>query len=139
MEQISLKKLVQDRVVTNISSLRVNENEYPYVTLLMTTPKGTASQNVYFGQKTAQIVSDTFKVGDNILTMLADAQVIKTKNANDEARYKLSISPTTDYASETSMADVFGVELSAGDFNVAEFQKQFQTRESVAVGSGVGA
>ena len=61
--------------------------------------------------------------------MLADAQVIKTKNANDEVRYKLSISPTTDYASETSMADVFGVELSAGDFNVAEFQKQFQTRE----------
>ena len=83
--------------------------------------------------------TDTFKVGDNILTMLADAQVIKTKNANDEVRYKLSISPTTDYASETSMADVFGVELSAGDFNVAEFQKQFQTRESVAVGSGVGA
>ena len=139
MEQISLKKLVQDRIVTNISSLRENENGYPYVTLLMTTPKGTASQNVYFGQKTAQIVSDTFKVGDNILSMLADAQVIKTKNANNEVRYKLSISPTTDYTSETSMADVFGVELSAGDFNVAEFQKQFQTRESVAVGSGVGA
>lgn len=139
MKQIALKKLVQDRVVTNISSLRENENGYPYVTLLVGTPDGTASQNVYFGQKTATIVSDSFKVGDNILSMLADAQVIETKNADGEIRYKLSINPTSDYASETSMADVFGIELTSDNFDVKAFQKGFQTRQSTTVNAGVDA
>lgn len=139
MEQISLKQLFKKGVFNTVSVLRENENGYPYVTLLRTTSKGTASQNVYFGQKTAQIVSDTFNVGDRIDSLLADAQIIKTENSNGEVRYKLSTNPTSDYASEQTLADIFGVELSENDFDTEMFQKGFQVRESVTNGTGVGA
>ena len=135
MKKISLKKLVQDRVVTNISALRVNVSGYPYVTMLT----GSKSQNVYFGQKTAEVVSDTFSVDDNILSFLADAEVIQTENAQGEVRFKLSKNAGSDYATETAMADVFGVELSAGEFDVKLFASEFTAKEAVNTGVGVGA
>ena len=135
MKKISLKKLVQDRVVTNISALRVNVSGYPYVTMLT----GSKSQNVYFGQKTAEVVSDTFSVDDNILSFLADAEVIQTENAQGEVRFKLSKNAGSDYATETAMADVFGVELSAGEFDVKLFASEFTAKEAVNTGMGVGA
>ena len=135
MKKISLKKLVQDRVVTNISALRVNVSGYPYVTMLT----GSKSQNVYFGQKTAEVVSDTFSVDDNILSFLADAEVIQTENAQGETRFKLSKNAGSDYATETAMADVFGVELSAGEFDVKLFASEFTAKEAVSTGVGVGA
>lgn len=135
MKKISLKKLVQDRVVTNISALRVNVSGYPYVTMLT----GSKSQNVYFGQKTAEVVSDTFSVDDNILSFLADAEVIQTENAQGEVRFKLSKNAGSDYATETAMADVFGVELSAGEFDVKSFASEFTAKEAVNTGMGVGA
>jgi len=135
MKKISLKKLVQDRVVTNISALRVNVSGYPYVTMLT----GSKSQNVYFGQKTAEVVSDTFSVDDNILSFLADAEVIQTENAQGETRFKLSKNAGSDYATETAMADVFGVELSAGEFDVKLFASEFTAKEAVNTGVGVGA
>ena len=137
MEQISLKQLFKKGVFNAVSVLRENENGYPYVTLLRTTSKGTASQNVYFGQKTAELVSDTFNVGDRIDSMLADAQVIKTKNADNEVRFKLSTNPTSDYASEQQLADIFGVDAPENNFDTEMFQKGFQVRESVSVGAGM--
>jgi hypothetical protein len=130
MKKISLKKLVQDRLVTNISALRTNINGYPYVTMLV----GNKSQNVYFGQKTAEIVSDTFSVDDNILSFLADAEVIQTVNEKGETRFKLSKNAGSDYATETAMADVFGVELSAGEFDVKLFASEFAAKEVVSTG-----
>ena len=130
MKKISLKKLVQDRVVTNISALRVNVSGYPYVTMLT----GSKSQNVYFGQKTAEVVSDTFSVDDNILSFLADAEVIQTENAQGEVRFKLSKNAGSDYATETAMADVFGVELSAGEFDVKLFASEFAAKEVISTG-----
>ena len=135
MKKISLKKLVQDRVVTNISGLRVNVSGYPYVTMLT----GSKSQNVYFGQKTAEVVSDTFSVNDNILPFLADAEIIQTVNAAGEVRFKLSKNPGSDYASETAMADVFGIELSNGEFDVKAFSSEFTAKKAVGAGMGVGA
>ena len=130
MKKISLKKLVQDRVVTNISGLRKNLNDYPYVTMLV----GNKSQNVYFGQKTAEIVSNTFSENDNILSFLADAEVIETKNEAGETRFKLSKNAGSDYATETAMADVFGVELSAGEFDVKLFASEFAAKEVISTG-----
>ena len=134
MKKISLKKLVQDKVVTNISGLRTNINGYPFVTMLV----GSKSQNVYFGQKTAELVANTFSENDNILSFLADAEVIQTQNeeqkANGEWRFKLSKNAGSDYASETAMADVFGVELSAGEFDVKAFASEFTAKEVVATG-----
>ena len=135
MKKISLKKLVQDRVVTNISALRTNINGYPYVTMLV----GNKSQNVYFGQKTAEIVSNTFSVDDNILSFLADAEIIQTVNEAGETRFKLSKNTGSDYATETAMADVFGVGLSAGEFDVKLFASEFTAKEAVGAGMGVGA
>ena len=137
MEQISLRQLFEKGVFNTVSKLRENENGYPYVTLLRTTSKGTASQNVYFGQKTAQIVSDTFNVGDRIDSLLADAQIIKTENSNGEVRYKLSTNPTSDYVSEQTLAHIFGVVAPESDFDTEMFQKGFQIRESISAGSGV--
>ena len=135
MKKISLKKLVQDRVVTNISALRTNINGYPYVTMLV----GNKSQNVYFGQKTAGIVSNTFSVDDNILSFLADAEIIQTVNEAGETRFKLSKNAGSDYATETAMADVFDLELSAGEFDVKLFASEFTAKEAVGAGMGVGA
>ena len=135
MKKISLKKLVQDRVVTNISALRVNISGYPYVTMLT----GSKSQNVYFGQKTAELVSDTFSENDNILSFLADAEIIQTANEAGETRFKLSKNAGSDYATETAMADIFGVELSAGEFDVKAFSSEFTAKEAVGAGIGVGA
>ena len=136
MEQISLKQLFKKGVFNAVSVLRENENGYPYVTLLRTTSKGTASQNVYFGQKTAELVSDTFSEGDNILTFLADAEVIQTTNASGEVRFKLSKNAGSDYASETEIADVFGIELSNGEFDVKLFASEFSAKEAVLTGVG---
>ena len=130
MKKISLKKLVQDRVVTNISGLRVNVSGYPYVTMLT----GSKSQNVYFGQKTAEVVSDTFSVNDNILSFLADAEIIQTANEAGETRFKLSKNAGSDYATETAIADVFGVELSAGEFDVKLFASEFAAKEVISTG-----
>lgn len=130
MKKISLKKLVQDRVVTNISGLRVNISGYPYVTMLT----GSKSQNVYFGQKTAELVSDTFSENDSILSFLADAEIIQTTNEAGETRFKLSKNAGSDYATETAMADVFGVELSAGEFDVKLFASEFAAKEVISTG-----
>ena len=130
MKKISLKKLVQDRVVTNISGLRVNISGYPYVTMLT----GSKSQNVYFGQKTAELVSDTFSENDSILSFLADAEIIQTTNEAGETRFKLSKNAGSDYATETAMADVFGVELSSGEFDVKLFASGFAAKEVISTG-----
>ena len=134
MKKISLKKLVKDRVITNISALRANINGYPFVTMLT----GSKSQNVYFGKKTAELVGNTFSVNDNILPFLADAEIIETVNDAGEIRFKLSKNAGSDYATETAMADIFGVELSNGEFDVAAFKAEFATKE-VAIGTGIGA
>ena len=131
MKKISLKKLVQDRLVTNISTLRANINGYPYVTMLV----GNKSQNVYFGKKTAELVSDTFSENDNIMSFLADAEVIQTVNEAGEIRFKLSKNAASDYASETEMSAVFGVELSSGDFDVKLFTSEFTAKQEVPTGT----
>jgi hypothetical protein len=130
MKKISLKKLVQDRVVTNISSLRVNISGYPYVTMLV----GNKSQNIYFGQKTAELVSNTFSESDNILSFLADAEIIQTINEKGETRFKLSKNAGSDYATETAMADVFGIELSSGEFDINLFASEFTAKEVISTG-----
>ena len=37
------------------------------------------------------------------------------------------------------MADIFGVELSAGEFDVKAFSSEFTAKEAVGAGIGVGA
>jgi len=146
MKKISLKKLVQDKVVQNISALRENMNGYPYVTMLVNGKNGTESQNVYFGQKTGEKIMDTFSVGDDILNSLVNAEIIQTQNDEQKAagewRFKLSLNAGSDYASEVSMANAFGVELDAGEFDLELFRKGFSAKPTVTTATasaGIGA
>lgn len=129
METISFRKLVQDRHVKSFSTLRINENGYPFVTLL---GNNSTSMNIYFGKKSAQIVTDNAEEGDGIALMLKDANVIKTFNENGELRYKMSLTQGSNYASTSELEEIFGVEASAGDFDVKEFLQAFSTVATVS-------
>jgi hypothetical protein len=126
MKKTSLKQLVRTGVIRNISVLRSNMNGYPFVTVLS---DGGRSQNLYFGQKTAELVMDNFSEGESIISFLADADIIQTQNElqkeNGEWRFKLSKSPSSDYASEVSLADAFGIELTEGEFDTSLFKSTF--------------
>jgi hypothetical protein len=142
MKKISLKKLVQDKVVKNISTLRENMNGYPYVTMLVDSPQGTKSQNVYFGQKTSERIMDNYSVGDNIINSLVEAEVIQSVNEAGETRFKLSTGQASEYATEVSLAGAFGIELEAGEFDVELFRKGFTAKPTVSTanaGAGVSA
>lgn len=127
MEQISLRELVKRGVVRNISTLRSNVNNYPYVTMLN---KKSGSLNVYFGKKSAVLIQDNFEVGDNIVAALKDATIIRVKNEETkEIRYKLSIpSPNSKYSTDSELMDVFGIEEVEQEFNIADFQAEFSTK-----------
>ena len=123
MEQISLRDLVKQGGVRTISVLRENTNGYPFVTFL--NSKGEA-QNVYFGQKSAVLIKDNFEVEKPVIQALKEATVIKTKNAEGEIRYKLSLpNPTSKYSTDVELMDIFGIEELENDFSVEEFKKQY--------------
>lgn len=140
MKKTSLRNLVQKGIVRTVGKLRTNINDYPYVTMLTA---GSKSQNVYFGQTTAELVKDNFSEGDSIIAFLADAEVIQTENAAGEIRFKLSKNPNSDYASEQELADVFGIEMQDGEFDYRLFQSLFQGKDEVVTsnspsGSAIG-
>ena len=122
MQSTSFKTLIQKGIVKTISNLRVNANGYPFITLLN---KQNRAANLYFGKNSSQAVLDTFGEGSSVIELLKDAQVILTENANGEVRYK--ISTASNYASESSLADAFGLQVAESDFDFAQFAKQFET------------
>jgi len=124
MESISVKQLVKEGIVSQLSPLRINTNGYPFVTVL--DKKGKAL-NVYFGKKTSEVVLDTFDVKDNIAKFVVDCNLIKTENADGEVRFKLSSSSS----SYEDLASLLDVSVST-DFPIEEFQKTFSVKEEVA-------
>jgi len=122
LQSISLIQLVKKGIVSNISELRENQNGYPFVTLL----KNNRSQNIYFGKSTSEKVLDNFKVGEKILAFLKECNVVKTKNAEGETRFKISHS-TSPYSSEAELMSEFGLDEIASDFPIEEFSKEFQS------------
>lgn len=128
METISFRKLVQDRHVKSFSTLRINTNGYPFVTLL---GKDSSAMNIYFGRTSAGLILDNAEEGDGIAKMLKDANVIKVDNEG-EIRYKLIIPQGNNYTSISEMEEIFGVEASADDFDVKQFLQSFSTVASVS-------
>lgn len=130
LQSISLIQLVKKGIVSNISEVRENSSGYPFVTLIKTDRlRGNKSQNIYFGKETSQKVLDNFKVGDKILPFLKECNVVKTKNAEGETRFKISHS-TSPYSSEAELMSEFGLDEIATDFPVEEFAKQFEGVET---------
>lgn len=128
MEKTSLKSLVQKGIVRTISNLRENSNEYPYLTFLDSKGKST---NIYFGQKSAIIIKDTFEIGASVVSAVKDADIIKTTNASGEERFKISLNVgNSNYASDTELLDAFGIEDLSTDFDYNEFQSQFQAKSA---------
>ena len=84
--------------VTAISNVRVNENAYPYLTLLSPKFEGGA-QNIYFSKSCALKVS----VGETPKALgLVDYNIVEVKNEAGEVRIKLT--NTNNY---TNVADLF--------------------------------
>ena len=129
MQTISLKQLFKLRAITNISVLRTNENDYPYVTLL----NGAKAYNIYFDKKTsAPAILSNFEIGDSILSELVNASVILVANEDGEDRYKLMLNtPESQYASQSELESLFGLEMAEGDFAIEDFTALFQAKPSV--------
>lgn len=123
----SLRTLWSKKAFTTISTLRFNQNKYPYVTFL----NGKAAHNVYFGKKTAEIISGTFNEGEDLIknSFLLDAQVVETKNEAGETRFKLSKSQG-DYSSVASLEEAFGNPADT-EFDFKSFSEQFSSPVTV--------
>ncbi len=95
---VSVKKAVINKVITAISKVRVNENGYPFVTVI----KGDKASNVYFGKKSAESVAEGMVLSPD---QLRNADFVHAVNEADEDRIKLSLSGSGDY---TNLAAMFG-------------------------------
>ena len=121
MNTISLKNLYLRGTFKTISPLRLNTNNYPFVTLL--TANGRAT-NIYFGKKTSQLITDSgLKSGDSMVKFLAGADVVQTLNEQQEERFKLSIN-TGEYSSAADMEEAFVVTTNT-EFDVKAFETTF--------------
>lgn len=129
LKKTTLANLVKQGFVSNISSLRYNTNSYPFVTLL--NKKGEA-QNVYFGQKTSEVINNHFKEGDKILDFLKDADIVQTENSNGEVRFKFSKS-ISDYETDASIMEAFSIENTESEFDFVLFSKSFSAKEKEAI------
>lgn len=124
LKSISFKELVRNKVVTTYSKLRINENGYPYITLL----RGSMSSNVYFGKNSSAIILANYKTGDDITKELVKADVVLTINDNAEERFKISLSNNSKYATASDIADAFGLDNEVADtnFDVLGFANTFE-------------
>ena len=129
LKSVSLKQLVKTKKITGIGNLSINKNEYPFVTVL----QGDKSQNLYFGQKTAEKVTGTFEKGDNIMNFLKDCTVVQIQNKEGEVRFKLSSSEGTNYTSGASLLSAFDVEDNIVDLDIELFDKAFTAKSDSVV------
>ena len=121
-KKITLRELYKKGIFKSVSFLSFNKSGYPYVTLLN---KDRHPNVVYFGKKTAELVKNQFKSGDDLIAngFLSTADVIETQNSNEETRFKLSIS-TGDYTSSAALEAAFG-STQESDFDLEGFKQQF--------------
>jgi hypothetical protein len=131
MNFVTLKQLFSNGVFQNISKLRVNQSNYPFITLLRNKNGKTEATNVYFGKRTSQFIMDNFNVGDSVIEILKDSVIVRTINANNEVRYKISMNVGNEYESRAELEKAFG-EV-ATDFNYEEFNKLFTKEEPIRI------
>lgn len=98
MKTATIKSAFIAGIIAGISPVRVNENDYLFVTV---TGRDGSASNVYFGKKSAETVEE----GD-VLTkeQLLGAQLILAKNEEGDARIKIGLEGTSDY---TNLANIF--------------------------------
>lgn len=132
----SLSSLYKAGVFQGISRLRYSkENNYPFVSLICTKGDKTSVFNAFFGQKTAQLVNDNFQKGDSVTQLLKNADVIMTKNKENELRFKISASENSQYVSKSELQDIWGESDTEETFDLSLFKAEFKVEEVVAVPS----
>lgn len=130
MKQISLKLLFIQGLFSAISNLRFNTNGYPYLTLI--GRNGTAN-NVYFGQKSADIIGANYAEGDDVSVEFPKTSVVMVKNEAGEQRFKLVLEGESEYSGAAKLADIFGAQQEVIDFDTVAFAKEFTSAEDEQV------
>lgn len=125
IKSVSLSTIAKKGVISNVSEVRENTNNYPYVTFLSTRKNETVSTNIYFGQKSALKVSVGSKLSAE---QIKNAQVVLSVNADGEERLKLSLGGQNDY---TNLASIFDLEEDHTDEIVTLFQNQMSAKPQV--------
>ena len=132
MNKTTLKRLIEKKLITGISTLKENKSGYPFVVVFGNDRKTV--QSLYFGQKTSTLVKDNFKVGDNIINFLKDSEIVRTESQQEghlgEVRFKISNS-NSDYVSGNSLMDAFELTTESEEFDYAEFSKTFAKQENL--------
>ena len=104
-KSVSLRKAFENGVITNISKVRMNSNNYPYVTVL----NGSKSNNVYFGKKSGALVTE----GQHLsVDQLTTATLLLATNEAGEQRLKLGLGGSDSY---TNLENIFGSIDSSAD------------------------
>ena len=104
-KSVSLRKAFENKVITNISKVRVNASGYPYVTVL----NGSKSNNVYFGKKSGALVTE----GQHLsVDQLTTATLLLATNEAGEQRLKLGLGGSDSY---TNLENIFGSIDSSAD------------------------
>ena len=104
-KSVSLRKAFENGVITNISKVRMNASDYPYVTVL----NGSKSNNVYFGKKSGALVTE----GQHLsVDQLTTATLLLATNAEGEQRLKLGLGGSDSY---TNLESIFGSIDSSAD------------------------
>ena len=104
-KSVSLRKAFENGVITNISKVRMNASNYPYVTVL----NGSKSNNVYFGKKSGALVTE----GQHLsVDQLTTATLLLATNAEGEQRLKLGLGGSDSY---TNLESIFGSIDSSAD------------------------
>mgnify|MGYP003605247042 FL=1 len=104
-KSVSLRKAFENKVITNISKVRVNASGYPYVTVL----NGSKSNNVYFGKKSGALVTE----GQHLsVDQLTTATLLLATNEAGEQRLKLGLGGSDSY---TNLESIFGSIDSSAD------------------------
>lgn len=116
------------KAFTNFSSLRTNANGYFFVTLV----NDKKANNVYFSKNADNYLKANYNVGERIDALLAKAEIAQVENQDGETRFKIVLEQSGDYASSSSMAELFGQQETVTDFNISEFLAEFAEEQAPA-------
>lgn len=137
MKKHTVRALFLAGLVSTFSGLKRNTNGYPFITVLQTGKDGkTKAQNLYFGQKSSEIVN-AYAEGTSVLQDIKNAEIVETRNATrseefpeGELRYKIMIPVKTGYESTSELEEVFGTFVDQ-DFDMTNFLGGFTAKEDV--------
>jgi hypothetical protein len=132
LQTVTISELYKKGNITNLSTLRYNENNYPFVTLL---GKDKSATNVYFSKAFSSKIEGLNPKTDLVTSGIInrDTVIVKTLNKDGEVRFKISSSENENYTSKSSLDVMFGESESEVNFDLTEFLQTFTKVEERTV------